>query len=191
MLKKHKPKGLTPADFLQRLPPCGRYAGYTKTRWFIRLALTLSACCITPTHADTVYRCGEAYSTSSQCANGVATEVNPSSALHTTGPDKGNVATHDLRDAQVLEKQRLQAEQQANQAAPIRLSTPSEPSATPNPNRVTHNEQNANKGNRREKGKGKHARKPNSPYFTAVDPTAAPKKKNTAKAVPATSTSSP
>jgi hypothetical protein len=189
MLKKHKPKGLTPADFLQRLPPCGRYVGYTKTRWFIRLALMLSACYITPTHADTVYRCGEAYSTSSQCANGVATEVKPSSALHSTGPNNGNVATRDLRDAQVLEKQRLQAEQQANQAAPIRLSTPSAPSATPNPSSVTHNEPSAINGHRG--GKGKNARKPNSAYFTAVDPTAAPKKKSTAKAVPATSASSP
>ncbi len=135
--------------------------------------------------ADTAYRCGEAYSTSSQCANGVATEVKPSSALHTTGPDKGNVATRDLRDAQVLEKQRLQAEQQANQAAPIRLSAPSAPSTTPHPSSVPHNEPNANKGNRRQKGKGKLARKQNNPYFTAVDPTAAPKKKNTAKAVPA------
>ena len=191
MLKKHKPKGLTPADFLQRLPPCGRYVGVAHTRWFIRLALTLSSCCITPTHADTVYRCAETYSTSSQCANGVATEVKPSSALHSTGPDSGNVATRDLRDAQALEKQRLQAEQQANQAAPIRLSTPSAPSATPNPSSVTHNEPSGSKNNRREKSKGKNARKPNSAYFTAVDPTAAPKKKSTAKAVPATSASSP
>jgi hypothetical protein len=161
-------------------------------RWFIRLALTLSACCITPTQADTVYRCGEAYSTSRQCANGVAAEVKPSSALHSTGPDSGNVATRDLRDAQALEKQRLQAEQQAIQAAPIRLSTPSAPSATQNPNSVTRNEPSANKENRREKSKGKKTLKPNSAYFTAVDPTAAPKKKSTAKAVPpATSASNP
>jgi hypothetical protein len=137
--------------------------------------------------ADTAYRCGEAYSTSSQCSNGTATEVKPSSVLHTTGPEKANVATRDLHDAQALEKQRLQAEQQANQAAPIRLSAPSAPSTTPHPSSVTHNEPSANKGNRRQKGKGKNARKPNSAYFTAVDPTAAPKKKNTAKAVPASS----
>jgi hypothetical protein len=149
MLRKHKPKGLTPADF-------------------IHLALTLSACYITPTHADTVYRCGEAYSTSSQCANGTATEVKPSSVLNTTGPDKANSAMRDMRDAQALEKQPLQAEQQAAQAAPIRLSTHSAPSAAP-------------------PSKGKQASKPNSPYFTAVDPTTTLKNKSTAKAVPATS----
>jgi hypothetical protein len=170
MLRKHKPTGEAPADFLQRLPACGRDAGDTQTRWFIRLALTLSAWCITPTHADTVYRCGDAYSTSSQCANGAATEVKPSSVLQTAGPDKGNATTRDLRDAQALEKQRLQAERQA---------------ASPPPSNVTHNEPLANRGNR------KHAGKPNSPYFTAVDPNAAPKKKSTVKAVPATSASSP
>jgi hypothetical protein len=171
MLKNHQSKGLRAAKC------CAAMLGM--------VALLGHA-----TFADTVYRCGEAYSTSSQCANGAATEVKPSSVLHTTGPDKGHAATRDLRDAQALEKQRLQAEQQANQAALIRLSTPSAPSATPNPSSVTHNEPSASKNNRREKGKGKNARKPNSAYFTAVDPTAAPKK-NTAKAVPVTSASSP
>jgi type II secretory pathway pseudopilin PulG len=107
--------------------------------------------------------------------------------LHTTEPDKTDTATRNLRDAQALEKQRLQAEQQAAQAARIRLNTPSAPLAAASPSNVNHNEPSANKGNRREKGKGKNARKPNNPYFTAVDPTAAPKKKSTAKAVPASS----
>jgi hypothetical protein len=186
MLTKHKQKGLTPADFLQRLPPCDRDMGDAKTCWFIRLALTLSACCITPTLADTVYRCGEAYSTSSHCANGVAAEVKPSSVLQTAEPDKGKAATRDLRDAQALEKQRLQAEQQVTQA-PIRLSSPSAVSATQPTSTVIHNEPSTSKSNRREKGKGKHAHNPNTPYFTAVDPSSAPKKKSTAKAVPATS----
>lgn len=185
MLKKLKPKRLTPADFLQRLPACGKDAGDTLTRWFIRLALTLSAWGITPTHADTVYRCGDAYSTSSQCANEAATEIKPNSVLQTAGPDKGNAATRDLRDAQALEKQRLQAERQAAQAAPMRLGAPSAQAASPPPSNVTHNESLASKGKR------KHAGKPNSPYFTAVDPNAAPKKKSTVKAVPATSASSP
>jgi hypothetical protein len=183
MLRKHKPRGLTPADLLQRWSQCGGNVVDTQTRWRIRLALTLSACCITPTHADTVYRCGEAYSTSSQCTNGAATEVKPNSVLQTTGSDKGNTATRDLRDAQALEKQRLQAEQQAAQAAPIRLSTPSAPSTTPSSSNVTQTEPITKQGKR----KGKQARKPSSPYFTAVDPTAAPKKKSTAKAVPASS----
>jgi hypothetical protein len=130
-----------------------------------------------------VYRCGEAYSNSSQCANGAATEVKPNSVLHTSGPDKANAATRDLRDAQALEKQRLQAEQQAAQAAPIVLSSPSAPSNNPSSSNVTQTEPITKQGKRR----GKQARKPSSPYFTAVDPTAAPKKKSTAKAVPASS----
>jgi hypothetical protein len=135
------------------------------------------------TLADTVYRCGEAYSSSNHCASGAATEVKPNSVLQTEGPDKGHAATRDLRDAQALEKQRLQAEQQAAQAAPIRLSAPSAPSTNPSSSNVTQTEPITKQGKR----KGKQARKPSSPFFTAVDPTAAPKKKSTAKAVPASS----
>jgi len=159
----------------------------TQTRWRIRLALTLSACFITPTHADTVYRCGEAYSTSSQCTNGAATEVKPSSVLQTTGSDRGNTAMRDLRDAQALEKQRLQAERQAAQVAPIRLNTLSTLSAATPPSNVARSDSVTNQNQH----KGKHARKPSSPYFTAVDANATPKKKSTAKAVPASSASSP
>jgi hypothetical protein len=135
--------------------------------------------------ADTVYRCGETYSTSSQCANGTGSIVKPSSVLHATGQDKdnGSTATRDMRDAQALEKQRLQAERQAAQAAPIRLSAP----IAPPPSSATHSEPHAHKG----KHQGKHAHQPNSPYFTAVDHTAGPKKKNTAKAVPAQAATSP
>ena len=132
--------------------------------------------------ADTVYRCGESYSTSSQCTHATATEVKPSTVLHTTGPDPTNAFTRDLRDAQALEKQRLQAEQQAVQTASVRLNTASTPSAKPSPDSVSQPESIARKR------KGKHAKKANNPYFTAVDPTATPKKKSTAKAVPATST---
>jgi hypothetical protein len=189
MLRQLKPKRLTPADFLQRLPTCGRNIGDALTRnkrWLIRLLLTLTfnAWCITHTHADTVYRCGEAYSTSSQCAHDAATEVKPSSVLHTTAPVKSSTAPIDLREAQALEKQRLQAERQAAQSAPIRLSTPNA-----SPSIVTSHEPLAQSG----KHKGKHARKPQSPYFTAVDPSAKnakPKKKSTANAVPADSASS-
>jgi len=132
--------------------------------------------------ADMVYRCGESYSTSNRCGVAAATEVKPTSVLHTTEHANPN---RDLREAEALEKQRLQAEQQATQAAPIRLSTPSAPSVKPPSSNVTHNEPIANTGKR----KGKHARKPNSAYFTAVDPTAPPKKKSTAKAVPSNSAS--
>ena len=135
--------------------------------------------------ADTVYRCGESYSTSSQCTHAAATEVKASVVLQTTGPDPTNAFTRDLRDAQALEKQRLQAEQQAVQTAPVRLNPPSGLSAKPSPDNASQPEPIARKR------KGKHAKKANNPYFTAVDPNAAPKKKNTAKAVPASSISAP
>ena len=130
--------------------------------------------------AETVYRCCEAYSTFNQCANAVATEVKPSSVLHATGQDKSNSAASDLLDAQALETQRQQAERQATQTTPVRVNAPH----TPPPN-VTNNVPLAPSG----KHKGKYARTPTSPYFTAVDPTAAPKKKSTAKAVLAGTTS--
>jgi hypothetical protein len=84
-----------------------------------------------------------------------------------------------LREAQSLEKQRLQAERQAAQSAPIRLNTPPPPLAS-----TTSNEPLTN-GKKRH---GKQIHKSSSPYFTAVDPKAEPKKKSTAKAVPAAST---
>ncbi len=164
MLRKHKPKGLRATKCCAAL-------------------LGTAALLSHATLADTVYRCGEAYSNSSQCANGAATEVKPNSVLHTSEPDKANAATRDLRDAQALEKQRLQAEQHAAQAAPIVLSTPNVQSTNPSSSNVTQTEPITKQGKR----KGKQARKPSSPYFTAVDPTAAPKKKSTAKAVPARS----
>jgi len=168
MLKKYNPKRLTATKCFTTL---------------LGMAVLLSH----TTLADTVYRCGEAYSTSSQCANGAATEVKPSTELHITGPDKANAAMRDLRDAQALEKERLKAEQHTAQSASIRLSAPRATSANASSSSVTHNEPIANKSMR----KGKHARKPNSPYFTAVDPMAKPKKKSTAKAVPASSVSNP
>ena len=184
MLRKQLPKEERPADFLQPMRR-GRSAGATSTTTqLIRLALACYAWCITVTHADTVYRCGEAYSTSSHCANGTATEVKPNSVLQTTRQDKADAASHDLRDAQALEKQRLLAEQQAAQAASVRLSTHSAPSTQPSPHSVSQTESINHFGKR----KGKHARTANSPYFTAVDPASGSKKKSTAKAVPASAT---
>ncbi len=160
MLTKHKPKGLRATKVLTAL---------------LGMAALLSHASL----ADTVYRCGEAYSSSNHCTNATATEVKPSAALHTTAPDPTNAAMHDLRDAQALERQRLQAEQQAVQAAPIRLNRPSAFSTNPSPDSANPTDPIARKR------KGKHAKKASHPYFTAVDPTAAPKKKSTAKAVPA------
>ena len=140
------------------------------------LLMTVSA------HADTVYRCGNAYSASDQCANGQSAEVKASSVLRDRAQDKPSHVSNEQQEAAALEKKRLQAERQATQNAPIRLS------ASPNPpsRRVnTDVERNPSRN------KGKHARKPPSPYFTAKDPNAPPKKKSTAKAVPAALPSSP
>jgi len=181
MLKNHPSKGPSPAELSHALRECSS-GPHLAQRLTQHICFALCVVYTTQTHADTIYRCGESYSTSSQCGNTTATEVKPSSVLHTTGPEKNNSVTQDLREAQSLEKQRLQAERQATQSAPIRLSMP--PSA---PASATSNASLTNLPKRH----GKHARKANSPYFTAVDPNAASKKKSTAKAVPATSTSSP
>jgi hypothetical protein len=181
MPTKLKPKGLSRFDFLWAWPQdSARLSPFEHLGLFAVFAFC--ALSTTRAQADTIYRCGEAYSTSNQCGNVAATEVKPSSVLHTTGQDKNNLATQDLREAQALEKQRLQAERQAAQSAPMRLSTPS-----PVPTSVASNEPPTNTPKRY----GKHTRKTNSPYFTAVDPKAASQKKSTAKAVPATPTSSP
>ncbi len=164
MLRNHTPKGLRATEL-------------------VAVAICAVTALSQATKADTVYRCAEAYSTSSQCANGAATEVRPTSALHTTGSDAGHTATRDLRDAQALEKQRLQAERQATSAAPARLTPMATTASTPSAGVLPDYPPS--------KRKGKHIRNPNSPYFTAVDPNAAPKKRSTAKAVPATSASSP
>lgn len=120
--------------------------------------------------ADTAYRCGDAYGPFAQCANGPATPVKPTAELRTTGPTPANTAAHDLREAQALEKQRLHAEQQAAQQA---LSAPIQAA----PIRLNTVENTAKPAAR----KSKRARKAQSPYFTAVDPSAHPKKKSTAQ----------
>lgn len=185
MLKKFKPKGLTPAK------TCASHSFGTSC---ITLAGMLCGALVllAPTRAwaDTAYRCGDAYGPSAQCANGPAAPVKPTAELRTTGPDKTNAATHDLRDAQALEQHRLKAEQQAAQqtlmqpiqAAPVQLNT----AKAGNTPLKANNTESTGKPTAR---KGKHARKAQSPYFTAVDPTATPKKKSTAKAVPSSSAS--
>ena len=72
--------------------------------------------------ADTVYRCGEAYSTSSHCANGVAAEVKPSSVLQTAEPDKGKAATRDLRDAPRVKREGKQETDQPALVARERIA---------------------------------------------------------------------
>ena len=141
------------------------------TGWGLLTALSMSAC-----PAETVYRCGDAYSAYPQCASGTAIEVKPNVTWPGKHTDKTNTAAQELRQAQALEKQRLQAERQATRTAPMQLAAPDIPPSSASPSEVatqphTHHTT--------------QSRKPANPYFTAVDPSTAHKKKSTAKAVPA------
>ncbi len=180
MLKNHPPKGLNPAELLRQLL---QYRSDVRQAQSLALHIFFFLCAFTPTRpqADTIYRCGEAYSTSNQCGHTQAIEVKPGSVPRSPEQGKHNTAAQDLRDAQALEKQRLQAERQAAQSTPTRLNTPSAAPAN------SPNEAPANNTKRY----GHHSRQLQSPYFTAVDPKATSQKKSTAKAVPATSTSNP
>lgn len=132
-------------------------------------------------HADTVYRCGDAYSSFEQCANGQAVEVKPRLDWVTSSPSKARTASQDLREAQALEKQRLQTEHQAAQTAPpARLST-TNAEVTP----AIHAASTPHRGQSKPYHRGTF-----SPYFTARDPNAPAQKKATTKAAPATQAAS-
>ena len=125
------------------------------------------------THADTVYRCGNAYSASDQCTNGPPSEIKASAALRDRAPEKPPRIANDLQEADLLEKKRLLAEHQAAQNAPVRFN----PSANHvNPNHSPERNPIPSQGRR--------LRKPFSPYFTAKDPNAPSKKKGNATALP-------
>lgn len=132
--------------------------GITSIAW----ALLITA----PASADTAYRCGDAYSALAQCPSGQPVEVKTTSVPRSSAPDTNAAAMRDIREAEALEKKRLQAERQAGPNAAVRLSAPSDAERAPMPS------------------KGKHMRKPPNPYFTAKDPSAPTKKKGNAKALP-------
>lgn len=181
MLNNLHLKGLTPPNLLTTLMRLSSHRMCNACRLGRCGILMLLAASTALGHADTVYRCGDAYSASEQCAHGPATQVNPSAELRTTGPSQASTAVHELREAQALEKQRLYAERTAAQAARQQLLSKS--SAQPNSaNTLVADTQ---------KRQAKKAHKVHSAYFTAVDPTASSKKKSTAKAVPEKLTSQP
>jgi hypothetical protein len=192
MLKKLKPKELTSTKTTQACTSAKRCRMWRHSFGTSCITLAGMLCwalvLLTPTRAwaDTAYRCGDAYGPSAQCTNGPAAPVKPTAELRTTGPDKTDAAAHDLhnlRNAQALEQQAAQqALMQPIQAAPVQLNT----AKAGNTSLKANNIESTGKPPAR---KGKHARKAQSPYFTAVDPTATPKKKSTAKAVPSSSSS--
>lgn len=153
--------------------------GALTTRFVIRLtgvALGLCTGHFSHSWADTVYRCGEAYSASALCAHEPASQFKPQLVPSAASVEKTNIADDELKDAQVLEKRRLQSEREAIQSAPARLNAPSgsQSAATSDDHFPLH-----------ASSKKKRTRKIQSPYFTAVAPNANPKKKSTAQAVPA------
>lgn len=175
MIKVHKPKGLTRAkvDVISTLLGMRRYG--VGTRYMVLTGMLsggLALLGFNPAAADTAYRCGNEYSPHVQCANGAATPTQTITELRITGQDKAN-PNSELREAQALEKQRLQAERQAAQTAAVLVSTPSSRSTS-----VTQSDLPPQNGKRKKHG----IKKPN-PYFTAVDPTALPKKKGSSKAL--------
>lgn len=176
MLKTHTPKGLTLAKTFAIATLHGLWRYGTGTRCvsiIVMLSGVLALLGVNAALADTAYRCGNEYSPNFQCANGSATTIQTATELRITGQDKANPRS-DLREALALEKQRLQGEHQAAQTAPVLISTPRS-----QPTSVTPSDLLPQKGKR----KRKHGINKASPYFTAVDPTASPKKKSTSKAV--------
>ena len=113
-------------------------------------------------HSESVYRCGNSYSSSSQCASERATEVNAHSepGHHVAAPKA--MAAREQREADALEKKRLQAERQAVQQQPVQvvISPPQTSASSPS--------QSSRHG-------AKHPKPPN-PYFTAKDPNKPAKK---------------
>jgi hypothetical protein len=184
MLTNHKPKGVTPTNTLLGASLMDVWRQVIENSVISNTAMRCGALVLLVTQhawADTAYRCGDAYSPYAQCANGPAAAIQPTAELRNAGQDKDN-ASSDLREAQALEKQRLQAERQAAETAPVRFSAPLAPPAS-----VAHHAPQPQKG----KGKGQRKGKAPSPYFTAVDPNAAAQKKSTAKAVPEKPSSRP
>ncbi len=135
----------------------------------------VSASAATADHA--VYRCGDAYSASAQCQDGPATElIQPSAELHTHTPDPASVIKQAGREAQALETNRRQTAYQVTPTVPPKLGVPQQSNHFVTPHSTEHSRTH-----------GKHKRKghPQSPYFTAKDPSASAKKKSNAKALPA------
>ncbi len=183
MLKKLEPKGRTPTKTAKAYTFTLQHGMCRHGFGTSCIALTGMLCgvlaLLAPARAwtDTAYRCGDAYGPSAQCANGPATPIKPIAELHTTGPgsDPTNTAVHDLRLLQPVANtpvQRNAAKAGHAEKAPLASSHTDSVVST-------------------KKSKAKHTRKAQSPYFTAVDPTAHPKKKSTAKAAPDKSTSQP
>jgi hypothetical protein len=152
----------------------------TLSRFFAGLQfieyISLGLALLTSSHlkAETVYRCGDDYSTSAKCADGRSAEIKTHAEVRTSAHDSTSSATRDLHDAEALEKNRLRSEKQTAQSVPPRMMDTRQ--------NLTSSNTDDNATNLHPKGL-RH-RRPQSPYFTAKDPNTPPKKKGNAKALP-------
>ena len=139
---------------------------------YISVCITL----LTSTHlqAETVYRCGDNYSSSAMCADGRSAEIKTHAEVRTPTHDSISSAARDLHDAEALEKNRLRSEKQTAQNVPPRLMDTRQ--------NLTASNTDETATNLRPRGIRNH--RPHSPYFTAKDPNTPPKKKGNAKALP-------
>ena len=121
-----------------------------------RIALSWVLVGIGISHSESVYRCGNSYSGTTQCAQETATEVtaHTEARQHVAAPT--NTATQDQREADALEKKRLQSERLATQNQPARVVVvPGQNQTATTPVTPRH---------------GQRLHRPQSPYFTARDP---------------------
>jgi hypothetical protein len=161
MLNQH-PKDLKPTRVSVRLPSL-RYV------WMGLLILTSA-----DARTETIFRCGDNYSPSALCADGRSAVIQTPTETHVTLHDKTSTATRDQREADALEKARLSAEHRAMQNASAQIM-----GTYPN-NAVSHTDVPAADVRQN----GRYARRLHSPYFTAKDPNAPPKKKSSVKTLP-------
>jgi hypothetical protein len=108
------------------------------------------------------------------CTKGHPAEIRPHAELRTSGYDSVSATTRDLREAEALEKTRIRSEKQVMQSTSVRPIDMHQNLPMGNADEPATNPRRA----------GRHTRKLQSPYFTAKDPNAPPKKKGNAKALP-------
>ena len=106
--------------------------------------------------AEAVYRCGNSYSRSAQCAQEAATEVNAHTEPRHQASTPKAAAANEQREADALEKKRLQAERLAAQNLPVHV--------------ITAPAQSQSAATSETLGQRQKHQKPQSPYFTAKDP---------------------
>jgi len=162
MQNQQKPRGQNPT----RSSAC--------LRWLRILSIGLLLLPHARLHAEAIYRCGDEYSSSAICADGRSAEIRTHVEPLIGSKDKTSSPAHDLREAEALEKTRLRSESRALQHAPAPMSYTQQ-------NNSTGTAETPVTGVRHG---GRQTRRLQSPYFTAKDPNALPKKKGSTKALP-------